>query len=100
MIERDRLMDRFGTLMRNFLAIMTRQKRLTFFTAGYAQVSSVFPVVVASPAYFAGVFQLGGLTQTASAFGSVQGALSFFVTVYSQFAEWRAVIERLSGFDA
>jgi vitamin B12/bleomycin/antimicrobial peptide transport system ATP-binding/permease protein len=99
-IERDRLMDRFGTLMRNFLAIMTMQKRLTFFTSGYAQVSSVFPVVVASPAYFAGVFQLGGLTQTASAFGSVQGALSFFVTVYSQFAEWRAVIERLSGFDA
>ena len=98
-IERDRLMDRFGALMRNWLAIMTRTKRLTFFTAGYAQVSSVFPVVVASPAYFAGLFQLGGLTQTASAFGSVQGALSYFINVYGQFAEWRAVIERLAGFD-
>jgi putative ATP-binding cassette transporter len=99
-IERDRLMDRFGALMRNWLAIMSRTKRLTFFTAGYGQVSSVFPVVVASPAYFAGLFQLGGLTQTASAFGHVQAALSYFITVYSQFAEWRAVIERLSGFDA
>jgi vitamin B12/bleomycin/antimicrobial peptide transport system ATP-binding/permease protein len=99
-IERDRLMDRFGALMRNWLAIMARTKRLTFFTAGYGQVSNVFPVVVASPAYFAGLFQLGGLTQTASAFGSVQGALSYFITVYSQFAEWRAVIERLSGFEA
>jgi vitamin B12/bleomycin/antimicrobial peptide transport system ATP-binding/permease protein len=99
-IERDRLMDRFGAVMRNWLAIMSRTKRLTFFTAGYGQVSSVFPVVVASPAYFAGLFQLGGLTQTASAFGSVQAALSYFITVYSQFAEWRAVIERLSGFDA
>jgi vitamin B12/bleomycin/antimicrobial peptide transport system ATP-binding/permease protein len=99
-IERERLMDRFGALMRNWLAIMARTKRLTFFTAGYGQVSNVFPVVVASPAYFAGLFQLGGLTQTASAFGSVQGALSFFITVYSQFAEWRAVIERLSGFEA
>jgi putative ATP-binding cassette transporter len=37
--------------------------------------------------------------QTASAFGSVQGALSFFVTAYRSIAEWRAVIERLAGFD-
>jgi putative ATP-binding cassette transporter len=99
-IERDRLMERFGALVRNWLAIMTRTKRLTFFTTAFGQVSSIFPVVVASPAYFAGLFQLGGLTQTASAFGSVQGALSYFVTVYAQFAQWRAVIERLAGFDA
>ena len=37
--------------------------------------------------------------QTASAFGSVQGALSFFINVYRGLAEWRAVIERLDGFD-
>ena len=59
---------------------MTRQKRLTFLTAGYAQVSVVFPFIVVSPAYFAGAVQLGGLMQTASAFGHVQSALSFFVT--------------------
>ena len=45
---------------------MTRQKKLTFFTAGYAQVSIVFPYIVVSPAYFAGAIQLGGLMQTAS----------------------------------
>ena len=53
-----------------------------------------------SPAYFAGAIQLGGLMQTATAFGSVQDALSFFVTIYRQLAEWRAVVERLAGFDA
>jgi putative ATP-binding cassette transporter len=37
--------------------------------------------------------------QTSSAFGSVQGALSFFVTAYRSLAEWRAVVERLAGFD-
>jgi putative ATP-binding cassette transporter len=37
--------------------------------------------------------------QTANAFGQVQGALSVFVNVYRQLAEWRAVVERLSGFD-
>ena len=97
--EQTRLMDRFGAVMNNWYLIMTRTKRLTFLTAGYNQASIVFPYIVVSPAYFAGHIQLGVLTQTASAFNSVQRALSVFITVYQQFAEWRAVIERLSGFD-
>jgi putative ATP-binding cassette transporter len=97
--ERNRLLSRFGNIVANWLAIMSRQKKLTFLTAGYGQISSVFPFVVVSPAYFAGAIQLGGLMQTSSAFGSVQGALSFFVTAYRSLAEWRAVIERLAGFD-
>lgn len=97
--ERDQLLDRFGRLVGNWMAIMKRTKRLTFLTAGYGQIASVFPIIVISPAYFAGAVQLGGLTQTASAFGSVQGALSFFVDTYRRLAEWRAVIERLNGFD-
>jgi vitamin B12/bleomycin/antimicrobial peptide transport system ATP-binding/permease protein len=97
--ERRRLLDRFGFVISNWYAIMTRQKKLTTFTAGYNQVSSVFPFLVVSPAYFANVIQLGGLMQTASAFGSVQGALSFFVSSYRQIADWRAVVERLDGFE-
>lgn len=97
--ERNRLLDRFGAVMGNWYAIMTRQKKLSFFTAGYSQVSTVFPIVVVSPAYFAGAMNLGGLVQTATAFGSVQQSLSFFVTSYRQIAEWRAVIDRLTGFE-
>ena len=97
--ERGRLMDRFHAVMDNWLQIMTRQKRLTFLTASYGQASVVFPIIVVSPAYFAGRIQLGALTQTASAFNSVQGALSFFVDSYVRIAEWRAVIERLAGFN-
>jgi len=97
--EQTRLMDRFGSVVGNWLLIMTRTKRLTFLTAGYNQASVVFPYIVVSPAYFAGHIPLGVLTQTASAFNSVQRALSVFITVYREFAEWRAVIERLSGFD-
>jgi vitamin B12/bleomycin/antimicrobial peptide transport system ATP-binding/permease protein len=98
--EQTRLMDRFAAVVGNWMRIMTRTKRLTFLTAGYNQTSIVFPYIVVSPAYFAGHIQLGVLTQTASAFNSVQSALSVFITVYQQFAEWRAVIARLSGFDA
>jgi putative ATP-binding cassette transporter len=95
------LLERFARVVGNWMLIMTRTKRLTFFSAGFAQVSVVFPYAVVSPAYFAGTIQLGGLMQTASAFSSVQGALSFFAssTVYRQLAEWRAVIERLAGFE-
>jgi putative ATP-binding cassette transporter len=97
--ERDRLLGRFSNIVGNWMLIMLRTKRLTFLTAGYSQVSVVFPFIVISPAYFAGAVQLGGLMQTASAFNSVQTALSFFITAYRQLAEWRAVIARLDGFN-
>jgi vitamin B12/bleomycin/antimicrobial peptide transport system ATP-binding/permease protein len=98
--ERDRLLMRFGNVVANWMAIMTRQKKLTFFTASYAQAAVVFPFVMVSPAYFANAVQLGGLMQTANAFEQVRVALSVFVEIYRNLAEWRAVIERLSGFDA
>ena len=98
--ERQRLTERFSAVVANWLRIMKRTKQLTFLTASYNQASVVFPIVIVSPAYFSGALQLGGLTQTASAFGSVQTALSFFINVYRAFAEWRAVIERLAGFEA
>jgi putative ATP-binding cassette transporter len=98
--ERERLLVRFGRVVANWMLIMSRTKRLTFFTASYGQAAQVFPYIMAAPAYFAGKFQLGALMQTASAFNSVQGALSFFINVYRQLAEWRAVIDRLTGFNA
>ena len=98
--EDDRLLKRFGMVVANWRAIMTRQKRLTFFTASYTQASNVFPFLVVSPVYFAGRMALGGMMQTASAFTSVQTALSFIITSYRTIAEWRAVVDRLSGFEA
>jgi putative ATP-binding cassette transporter len=97
--ETTRLLTRFGNVVTNWHRIMLRQKRLTFFTTGYTRFAIIFPYVVVSPAYFAGNMQLGGLVQTGGAFTAVQTALSFFVTVYRDLAEWRAAIARLDGFD-
>ena len=97
--EDDRLLARFARVVANWRAIMTRRKQLTFFTSSYTQVSNVFPFLVVSPLYFAGRMALGGMMQTASAFTSVQTALSFIITSYSTIAEWRAVVDRLSGFE-
>jgi putative ATP-binding cassette transporter len=59
----------------------------------------IFPYVVAGPRFFAGAITLGVLMQVADAFRQVQVSLSFFITNYSFLAEWRAVINRLRGFE-
>ena len=97
--ERERHLDRFGRVVSNWIAIMTRQKQLMFFTQSYSQASVIFPYLMVSPVYFSGAMQLGGLMQTASAFNSVQTALSYFVTAYQSIARYRAVVTRLSGFE-
>jgi putative ATP-binding cassette transporter len=91
--------ERFRSVFDNFWQIMKRQKRLAWFTSGYAQVALIFPVVVVAPRYFAKQIGLGGLMQVVSAFTSVQSSLSFIVTSYTSIADWQAVTERLSGFE-
>jgi putative ATP-binding cassette transporter len=98
--EKERLRDRFAAVIRNWYGIMHRRKRLTFLTAGYSQVALIFPFIVVSPIYFFGALTLGGLMQIVSAFGQVQSALSFFVTAYTSIADWKAVLNRLTGFEA
>ena len=97
--ERQRLSDRFGRVVGNWYAIMSRTKRLTAFTQSYSQAAVIFPYILVAPAFFANKIELGGMMQTASAFDSVQKALSFFVSVYRTMAEWRAVVARLDGFE-
>jgi putative ATP-binding cassette transporter len=99
--------DRFTHVVDNFWAIMRRIKALGWWTNFYAQFAIIFPYIVAAPRYFAKTLQLGGLMQTASAFNSVQAALSFIINSYTAgtgandtgIAAWRAVVQRLIGFD-
>ena len=89
--------ERFNGIYSNWWAIMKRQKQLTWFTSGYGQLAVIFPFVVAAPRFFSGAIALGGLMQTASAFGYVRESLSWFINVYPSFAEWKATVDRLSG---
>jgi vitamin B12/bleomycin/antimicrobial peptide transport system ATP-binding/permease protein len=97
--ERERHLHRFGSVVTNWIAIMQRQKKLMFFTQSYSQASVIFPYLMVSPVYFSRAMQLGGLMQTASAFNSVQTALSYFVTAYQNIAQYQSVVMRLSGFE-
>ena len=89
---------RFADVIAKWWAIMEKQKQVTWFTAFYAQLAIIFPFVVSAPRYFSGAAPLGSIFQTASAFGQVQGALSWFIGAYPSFANWRATVERLTGF--
>ncbi|MFU2208224.1 ABC transporter ATP-binding protein/permease [Solidesulfovibrio sp. C21] len=94
------LVERFSHVVANWWGIMRRQKRLTWFSAGYSQAAIIFPFLVAAPRYFSGAIHLGGLMQTVSAFGHVQSALSWFISAYTRLAEWKATVDRLTGFEA
>ena len=96
--EIHRLDGAFGRLYAIWWQYMRYNKRLTWFTAFYGQAADVFPLVVAAPRYFAGIIPLGVLTQTANAFGRVQGALSWFVDTFASLADWKATIDRLTSF--
>lgn len=97
--EQRTLGQRFMALADNWWRIMQRTKMLNSLIAGYEQVATIFPFVVAAPRYFAGEIQLGGLMRTASAFGRVQDSLSWFITAYASLASWRATVTRLDSFE-
>ncbi|WP_294769061.1 ABC transporter ATP-binding protein/permease [uncultured Rhodoferax sp.] len=94
------LQQRFGKVLGNYLALIKAQKRLIWFTSFFGQAAIIFPFVVAAPRFFSGAIQLGELMQISSAFGQVQGALSWFVDSYSTIATWRATTDRLTSFEA
>jgi putative ATP-binding cassette transporter len=96
--EQVHLRDRFRFVIENFWGIMRRQKRLSWLTNTYNQAAVVFPVIMAAPRFFAGQMHLGGLMQTAGAFGNVHSALSYLINSYTTIARWHAVIDRLVGF--
>ena len=99
-VERVQLERHFSRVLGNYLQLIKAQKNLVWFTSFFGQAAVVFPFVVAAPRFFSGAIQLGELMQISSAFGQVQGALSWFVDSYSNLASWRATTDRLTSFEA
>jgi len=94
------LRQRFAAVIANWWQLMRKRKQLNWFTSFYAQLAIIFPYIVVSPRFFSGAMPLGGIFQIASAFGQVQGALSWFINVYVDFSTWKATVDRLIGFRA
>src|SRR3954452_23908494 len=99
-VERAELRTRFARLVRNWTTLVARQTRLIAFTAGYGHVSTVFPILVVSPAYLTGAIPLGALMQAHLTFQRVEGAFAFCIGAYPKIAEWKAIVDRLAQFEA
>jgi putative ATP-binding cassette transporter len=98
--EADQLNLRFADIFANGWRVLLTQAQLAFYQSGYQQLAIIFPYLVTAPRFFAGAITLGVMMQTASAFGQVQTALSFFIDNYTYLAELRAVMDRLKGLRA
>lgn len=98
--EATQLDDRFASIKDNWWSIMRVGRRLNVASNFYGQFAIIFPILVAAPRYFSGAIQLGTLMQINSAFGQIQGSLSWFIDAFTQLANWKACINRLAGFNA
>ena len=96
-VENAGLMARFAAVIANTWAIVFRSLKFQGFNLVISQIAVVFPLVIQAPRFFSQQITLGDVTQTGTAFGQVQSALSFFRFAYDDFAGYRAVLNRLTG---
>ena len=97
-VERGNLLTRFASVIHNVWAIVYRSLKFQGFNLSISQAAVVFPFIVQAPRLLTGKITLGDMMQTAQAFGQVQDALSFLRSSYDEFAGYRAVLNRLTGF--
>ena len=98
-VERQHLAQRFQAIAGNWRQLMGRERNLSLFTVSYERVSLIIPVFAALPAFLAKTITLGGLMQIRSAFGAVQGSLSWFIKLYPKLMHWSSAVERLGQFE-
>ena len=96
-VERRGLSERFGRIIVNYRALVWRGVAFLGWNKAMSQIVDPLPLIVQAPRLFAGQINLGDVSQSSSAFRSVQASLSFFRAVYDSFASYRATIIRLDG---
>jgi vitamin B12/bleomycin/antimicrobial peptide transport system ATP-binding/permease protein len=96
-VENAGLMERFAAVIANTWAIVYRSLKFQGFNLVISQIAVVFPYIIQAPRFFSQQITLGDVNQTATAFGQVEGALSFFRLAYDDFASYRASLNRLTG---
>jgi vitamin B12/bleomycin/antimicrobial peptide transport system ATP-binding/permease protein len=95
--ERTGLRQRFAPVIDNYKRYINRMIGFYGWNLSISQIIVPLPYILQVPRFIAGEIKLGAMTQTASAFGSIQDGLSFFRNAYDQFAGYRAAIIRLHG---
>lgn len=88
----------FDNIFANFIQIVKRTIKINIFNFFYVSFSDLVPMIICVSRYFAREITLGSMTKIIGAFREVQGAISYFIFSYTAIANWRAVMDRLLGF--
>jgi putative ATP-binding cassette transporter len=95
--ERTGLRRLFAPVVSNYKRYVNRMVGFYGWNLTMSQIIVLPPYLLQFGRFLSGQIRLGDMTQSASAFGSIQEGLSFFRNAYDQFAGYRAAIIRLHG---
>ncbi|MGF6887193.1 putative ATP-binding cassette transporter [Nocardia sp. GAS34] len=96
-VEHRGLVKRFADVIASFWPVVYRETGFQGWNLVISQISVVFPLLLQAPRFFVGTITLGGIQQSAAAFGNVHDSLSFFRNNYDTFTQYRAALIRLDG---
>jgi len=98
-----REIDRAGVVFEDVFHTVRRIIRVRTwvlaFTQFYGQISLIIPYAIVAPFYYVKDVTFGVFSQSADAFGSVNGAMNFFIDRYVGLADFTATVDRLTSFD-
>lgn len=94
-LEKETLTKNLENVVDNFMQRLKRNLKINAFSFVYMQITNIIPIIISIGRYFSKEITLGGMMQITSAFGQVQGAISYFIFAYPTIANWRAVSNRL-----
>ena len=97
-VEKSQLYKQFRAVIDNMWDIVFRALKFSGFNLMVSQISVVFPLLIQVGRYFEKQIKLGDLMQTLQVFGKLHSNLSFFRNTYDSFAEYKATLDRLTGF--
>ncbi|WP_236620624.1 ABC transporter ATP-binding protein/permease [Basilea psittacipulmonis] len=97
-VEQSKLTHHFSHVIKNAWDIVHRNLLFQGFNFAISQIAAVFPFIVQAGRFFTKQIQLGDMVQTANAFGTLHGNISFFRNAIDSFAAFKAVLDRLIQF--
>jgi vitamin B12/bleomycin/antimicrobial peptide transport system ATP-binding/permease protein len=95
--ERTGLRKLFVPVVDNYKRYIARSLGFNGWNWSMGQLIVPLPYLLQFPRFYSGEILLGVMSQSASAFGSIQTGLSWFRNAYDLFAGYRAAIIRLDG---
>ncbi len=93
------LNGKFALVRSNFFQILICSAKVNLQTNLFDQLSSVIPVVISAPRFFAKQLTWGDMMQIIGTFDRLQASLSWVVANYNELMRWGAVVARIATFE-